>query len=259
MKIKQEILNIIKQGNLMEDGMEYFLPEIKLDRKEYTETNKILESIGFKWNKKSKSHVNSEDVADNFYNMIDSGEWVEVKKEYQFFPTPNEIVEQMINMVDWDNVETCLEPSFGSGNILKEFPLMTDITVYGCELNPEMFKDTVSEIGNLENVELYNMDFLNFNEKVDVIIANPPFTKLQSVKHFNHMVELLNPNGQLVCIVPSGDYDRNSSIKLRQEFTKFVDDNCEVVELRQGDFKKSGTMVKTIIVKYVKGGKLNGI
>ena len=73
------------------------------------------------------------------------------------------------------------------------------------------------------------------------------------------MVELLNPNGQLVCIVPSGDYDRNSSIKLRREFTKFVDDNCEVVDLRQGDFKKSGTMVKTIIVKYVKGGKINGV
>ena len=83
-------------------------------------------------------------------------------------------------------------------------------------------------------------------------IGNPPFAKLQSIKHFNHMVELLNQNGQLICILPSGDYDKSSSIKLRQEFTKFVDDNCEVIHLDSGDFKESGTMVKTIIVKYVK-------
>ena len=69
------------------------------------------------------------------------------------------------------------------------------------------------------------------------------------------MVELLNPNGQLICIVPSGDYDKNSSIKLRQEFTKFVDENCEVFKLKHGDFKESGTMVKTIIVKYIKGDR----
>ena len=258
MKIKQEILNIIKQGSLMEDGMEYFLPEIKLDRKEYVETNKILESLGFKWNKKSKSHLNSEDVADKFYNMVDSGEWVDVKKEYQFFPTPKEIVEQMIEMVDWDNRPYVLEPSFGTGNILFEIPHEKCAKVYGSELNPDMFERTKLKAYTIENIELANIDFLEVNGVFDVIIANPPFTKLQSIKHFNHMVELLNPNGQLVCIVPSGDYDRSSTIKLRQEFTKFVDENCEVIELKQGDFKESGTMVKTIIIKYVKDGNMNG-
>lgn len=125
--------------------------------------------------------------------------------------------------------------------------------VYGSELNPEMFKETKLKAIGIENMELANIDFLDFNENVDVCIANPPFTKLQSIKHFNHMVELLNPNGQLVCILPSGDYDKNSSINLRQEFAKFVDDNdCEVIYLDGGDFKESGTMVKTLIVKYVK-------
>ena len=255
MLIKSDILAIIKQGILMEDGMEYFLPEMKLERNKYTETNKILESVGFKWNRKTKSHINSEDISDKFYNMVDCGEWVDIKKEYQFFPTPKEIVKQMIDMVCWIDVKSCLEPSFGTGNILKELPIMTDIKTYGCELNLDMFKNTVAEIGNLKNLELNNVDFLNFKENVDVIIANPPFTKLQSIKHFFHMVELLNPNGQLICIVPSGDYDKNSSIKLRQEFTKFVDENCEVFKLKHGDFKESGTMVKTIIVKYIKGDR----
>lgn len=251
MKIAPHILTVLQQATFNEPST--IILNGELDRKTYTDTNKLLESIGLKWNRKIKAHISSEDVSEKWYNMIDTGEWVDVQKEYQFFPTPKEIVQQMIDMVNWNNVESCLEPSFGTGNILKEFPLMTDITVYGCELNTDMFNKTIKEVGNLENVELFNMDFLDFNKSVDCIIANPPFTKLQSIKHFNHMVELLNPNGQLVCILPYGDYDKNSSIKLRQEFAKFVDDNnCEVVYLDNGDFKESGTMVKTIIVKYVK-------
>ena len=251
MKIAPHILTVLQQATFNEPYA--IILNGELDRKTYTDTNKLLESIGLKWNRKLKAHVSSEDVSEKWYNMIDTGEWVDVQKEYQYFPTPKEIVQQMIDVVNWNNVESCLEPSFGTGNILKEFPLMTDITVYGCELNTDMFNKTIKEVGNLENVELFNMDFLDFNKSVDCIIANPPFTKLQSIKHFNHMVELLNPNGQLVCILPYGDYDKNSSIKLRQEFAKFVDDNnCEVVYLDNGDFKESGTMVKTIIVKYVK-------
>ncbi len=251
MKIAPHILTVLQQATFNEPST--IILNGELDRKTYTDTNKLLESIGLKWNRKIKAHISSEDVSEKWYNMINTGEWVDVQKEYQFFPTPKEIVQQMIDMVNWNNVESCLEPSFGTGNILKEFPLMTDITVYGCELNTDMFNKTIKEVGNLENVELFNMDFLDFNKSVDCIIANPPFTKLQSIKHFNHMVELLNPNGQLVCILPYGDYDKNSSIKLRQEFAKFVDDNnCEVVYLDNGDFKESGTMVKTIIVKYVK-------
>ena len=250
MKIAPHILTVLQSATFNEPST--IILNGELDRKTYTDTNKLLESIGLKWNRKIKAHISSEDVSEKWYNMIDTGEWVDVQKEYQFFPTPKEIVQQMIDAVDWNNVEICLEPSFGTGNILKEFPLMTDITVYGCELNTDMFNKTIKEVGNLENVELFNMDFLDFNKSVNCIIANPPFSKLQSIKHFNHMVELLNPNGQLVCILLYGDYDKNSSIKLRQEFTKFVDDNCEVIHLDNGDFKESGTMVKTIIVKYIK-------
>jgi hypothetical protein len=38
------------------------------------------------------------------------------------------------------------------------------------------------------------------------------------------MVSMLKNDGQLVCMLPISDYDKNSSIKLRQEFTKLVND-----------------------------------
>jgi len=250
MKIAPHILTVLQSATFNEPSTVILNGE--LDRKTYTDTNKLLESIGLKWNRKFKAHISSENVSEKWYNMIDSGEWVDVIKHFQFFPTPKEIVQQMIAMVDWDGVENVLEPSFGSGNILDELPLITDIEVHGVELNTEMYNVIAEKYSHIENINLINDDFLNVNIKIDCIVANPPFTKLQSIKHFNHMVELLKQNGQLVCILPSGDYDKNSSIKLRQEFTKFVDENCEIVHLDSGDFKESGTMVKTIIVKYIK-------
>ena len=251
MKIAPHILTVLQQATFNEPST--IILNGELDRKTYTDTNKLLESIGLKWNRKIKAHISSEDVSEKWYNMIDTGEWVDVQKEYQFFPTPKEIVEQMIGMVDWNGRPYVLEPSFGAGNILFEIPHEKCSKVYGCELNTKMLKDTKLKSIGIENMELSNVDFLEVNGVFNIILANPPFTKLQSIKHFNHMVELLNPNGQLVCILPYGDYDKNSSIKLRQEFAKFVDDNnCEVVYLDNGDFKESGTMVKTIIVKYVK-------
>ena len=250
MKIAPHILTVLQSATFNEPSTVILNGE--LDRKTYTDTNKLLESIGLKWNRKLKAHVSSEDVSEKWYNMIDTGEWVDIQKEYQYFPTPKEIVQQMIDMIDWGGRPYALEPSFGSGNILFEIPHEKCAKVYGCELNTDMFKETKSKSIGIENMELSNIDFLEVDGVFNIILANPPFTKLQSIKHFNHMVELLNQNGQLVCILPSGDYDKGSSIKLRQEFTKFVDDNCEVIHLDSGDFKESGTMVKTIIVKYVK-------
>ena len=250
MKIKENVLEVLRSATFIEPSSVQLNGD--LDRKLYTETNKVLESLGLKWNRKLKLHISDEDVEDKWYNLLETGEWVDVQKEYQFFPTPKEIVFRMLDMVDWDNVESVCEPSFGSGNILDELPWTKDI--YGVELNTEMYNKYIDNRikEGLPKFNLINDDFLNFNIKVDCFVANPPFTKLQSVKHFNHMVELLNPNGQLVCVVPIGDLDKNSGIKLRQEFTKFVEENCEVVELESGDFKESGTMVKCAIVKYVK-------
>ena len=36
----------------------------------------------------------------------------------QFYPTPESLVDKMINKVDWNNVTSILEPSAGKGDIL---------------------------------------------------------------------------------------------------------------------------------------------
>jgi len=261
MKIKEDVLNVLSKGTISEDGLLFYLSEDKLDRKLYVDTNKVLESLGYKWNRKNKCHINKEDVSEKYYNMIDSGEWLDVKKEFQYFPTPEVIVNKMIDLVsEWKEGMKVLEPSCGSGNIAFNLPDIK-LEIDCIEINAEMAnKCQTSYPQNSNFYNIMNLDFIDYtNEdfKYDIIIANPPFTKLQSIKHFNKMVELLNNNGELICIVPIGDIDENSSIKLRQKFSKFIkDNNCEVIKLEAGDFKESGTMVLTVIVKYKKESEL---
>ena len=247
MVIKQDVLEIFRKSEISDCGKIFTLPDIKMDRKLYTDTNKVLESIGFKWNKKTKTHLNSEDVLDKYLEMLESGEWLDIKKELQFFPTPSELVDKMIELVDFSKVETILEPSCGLGNIAEK------LTSNGLTLI-EINKDFIPKLQNKFKCNIINMDFMNYstNNKFDLIVANPPFTKLQSIKHFFKMVEHLNEGGQLVCILPFSDYDCTSSIKLRKEFTEFVDENCFVEQIPEGAFKDSGTMVRTVIVKYIK-------
>ena len=254
MKIKNDVLEVLKKAIFNEPSTVILQGE--LDRKLYVETNKILEGVGVKWNKKTKSHISNEDISEKWYNMIDTGEWLDVKSELQYFPTPKIIVDEMVNKIEWKQGMKVLEPSGGTGNIAFNLPdnkLQIDVIEINKEFSDKM---NMSYPQNSNFYNIMNLDFMAYDNdeyKYDVIIANPPFSKLQSIKHFNKMIELLADNGQLICILPRGDYDKNSSIKLRQEFTKFVDDNnCEIEYLDNGEFAESGTQVATIMVKYIK-------
>ena len=87
-KIPENVLNVL--GECRADGNLLYLPSVQLDRKTYTEVNKVLENMGGKWNRKAKAHVFAEDddVAEMLENVLLTQEVKDLKREYQFFPTP---------------------------------------------------------------------------------------------------------------------------------------------------------------------------
>ncbi len=255
MKIKEKDLKVLVQCTISEDGRDLKLPDINLDRKLYVSVNKVLTSLGYKWNRGKKLHINKEDVSEKFYNMLDTGEWLDVKKELQYFPTPQIIVDKMINKVEWRHGMTVLEPSVGTGNILTSIP-QRDLLVDAVEINkdfidkiPKTFPTQEKDMKNHHTI--FNQDFMKFNSiRYDVILANPPFSKLQDIKHFYRMVGMLAKGGTLVCILSAGSYDKDSGIKLRREFTEFVEKSCIIENIDEGAFKESGTNIRTIMVTY---------
>ena len=110
-KIPENVLNVL--GECRADGNLLYLPSVQLDRKTYTEVNKVLENMGGKWNRKAKAHVFAEDddVAEMLENVLLTQEVKDLKREYQFFPTPRAFAERMCEMAEIDIASEVLEPS----------------------------------------------------------------------------------------------------------------------------------------------------
>lgn len=249
MKINEAILNIMGECSI--EGNTVFLPQGQLERKVYTDVNKCLESIGGKWNKRVKGHVFDDNPADLLDNLIITGETTDLKKEYQFFPTPRSIAEKMCDMADIKSDSFVLEPSCGKGNLADVIWERSPGQLLGVELNGEMGKHL--------NGKTYNtylgVNFLDFNEKGgywDRIIMNPPFSKQQDVDHILHAFGILKDGGLLVSVVSESPFFRSN--KKSVEFRDFLDRNdAEVTTLPEGAFRESGTMVRTRIIKVGKG------
>ncbi len=238
MKISDDVIEIIEQGKV--EDTNFFLPDIQLERQLYMKVNKVLTLLGGKWNRKTKSHVFVKNIENLIDNTILSGEIVDIMKELQYFYTPPNIVSQLIKLADIKSTDRVMEPSAGTGSISKELNELCKLDV--CEVHPE-FRDILKE----QNMNIVGTDFLEYNPpfKYDKIVANPPFTRQQDITHVNHMLDICS--GRIVSVMSAFVLFREN--KRTVEFRERINDlNGEFIELPEGAFKESGTMVRTCIV-----------
>ena len=243
MKIDNDVANVLVNSNVDENYL--YLPQEQLERNLYVRVNKVLEAMGGKWNRKLKTHIFDKSPETVLENIILTGEYTDAKHEYQFFETPENIALQLIEMADVKNDETILEPSAGKGAIAK--------FMKGCdciELNEDNRKYLIEN-----NFNLVWDDFLTFNKKYDVIIANPPFTKQQDITHVDHMLELANR--RVISVMSSSVLFRTNkkTIEFRNKIESLGGD---FMRLPEKSFTVSGTNVATCIlcvdVRKNKGG-----
>lgn len=251
MKIDQDILDIINSGNI--EGNTYFLPDVQLERSTYMKVNKVLTILGGKWNRKAKGHIFATGIPDVMVTKIPD-EIVDKKKELQFFETPEKISQLLCDLVPIEQAKSVLEPSAGRGAILKIIKKRNiDINIFWCEI------DMDNSIEILDNITCHGIygkslgyDFMKIGSydyhKVDCVVMNPPFTKQQDIDHVVHALKFLNPGGTLVAVMsPAIKFRTNKKTK---EFLALIENyDYEIIDLPEGSFKKSGTIVNTIILK----------
>lgn len=253
MKISNEVCDVLAKCTT--DGPHLYLPA-QLDRKLYTNVNKVIEGLGGKWNRSSKSHVFSDriDVAESIANAAETGEWVDLKKEFQFFPTPAALVKKMVEAAGLRAGMSVFEPSVGEGAILFGLPSL-NLLVFCIELNQTAIDKIKGRDAGSNTWDVRQGDFLTFPRgyygPFDAIIMNPPFSKNQDIKHTMHAWQFLKPGGVLVSILsataPSG------SRKIHDEFRAFVrESGGEIEELPEGAFKEAGTGVRTVMLRMRK-------
>jgi type I restriction-modification system DNA methylase subunit len=243
MKIEKEILDIIDSGT--SDGNTYYLPPKQLDRNTYLKVNKVLEILGGKWDRKSKGHIFESPIDDRIENVVLMGEITDHKKELNFFETPCEIVKQICELAQIEQNLKVLEPSAGKGAIINEIQHYTNNILWS-----EIDDDLASHITIGQRI---GKDFLEVNPsdfQVDRVVMNPPFSKQQDIDHVTHALEFIE-HGILVSIMsPSIKFRTN---KKTTTFLKKINEfEHTIIDLPEGSFKSSGTMVNTIILVVYK-------
>jgi len=119
-----------------------------------------------------------------------------------FFPTPGNLAEQMIELADLRPGLRVLEPSCGKADIAKR------IRAAGCIVECVELVHELAEISRGEGLTVRCDDFLtitpsDYGQRFDRVIMNPPFERGACLRHTLHAYEFLAAGGELVAIVSS--------------------------------------------------------
>jgi hypothetical protein len=135
-----------------------------------------------------------------------------------FYPTPKEVIEQMMFGIDIAN-NVFLEPSAGNGNIVDYLNENHAKEVITCEINPDLAKITASKSRLIAN------DFLTVQateiSHVHAIIMNPPFSADED--HILHAWNIAPGGCIIVSLCNNNTINRHWDVsKKRQELRELI-------------------------------------
>ncbi len=252
---KEEVLNqCTVVGNVVK------LPIEKIDSKVYAQVKKALTDIGGSWKGgKIFGFVFTNDPTDLLAEVA-GGKKRNIKKEFQFYATPDELADELVEFAEIKDGMTILEPSAGQGAVIKAvyraFPRTMKggndnsiVTVDYCELMEDNQNILSKEIDG-GRTSFIGADFLklkNSTKKYDRIIANPPFNKNQDITHIREMYNHLKKGGRLVSI--ASIHWKLSKNKTETEFKNWLKKvQATIHDVEKGRFKSSGTGTATCII-----------
>ena len=249
MKIPEDVLGVLERA--VSTAKQLVLTG-QLDRKLYTDTNKVLEAAGGVWNRKAKAHVFPEDAAELVQHMLYSGEVCSPKDDFEFFPTPPAVVDLLLAKAKLQPRMTVLEPSAGKGAIAFKVADVLSCSDVKCFEIVQAYADLFSK----ERILCLCTDFLTAPlpnvERFDRVIMNPPFANHADIKHVTRALEWLKPDGLLISVMSAGVAFRTD--RLSKEFRESVQRRAGTIEaLPDGSFKASGTDVRTVVVTIPAG------
>lgn len=250
MKLTNEQIKILQDWRI-EDNRFYLQGQLD---KQYKYINEVLNTIWLIWNKWKKAHIaewlTQEQLQEAIEDIIETGEVETLKetiKKFQFYPTPKEVAEYLVELADIKVGDTVLEPSAWLWNIFDELPYITNQCKF-IELDEVKFNILVDKYWYTKS-DMWNWDFLNYNwDTFDRIIMNPPYNKRQDYKHIKKAISLLNTWWRVVWLM-------SRWILFREDYKDLKEDILEhwyIEEVEAGAFKESWTMIWTCIIVYNK-------
>lgn len=121
---------------------------------------------------------------------------------HQYYPTPADVADAAMQMVDWSRVASVLEPSAGTGALADVIASEQEgMVALDCIDTSELFVRILREKGHAAECA----NFLNMApaQRYDAIVMNPPYDRGQWLEHVKHALQFLADDGQLVAILPA--------------------------------------------------------
>lgn len=157
-----------------------------------------------------------------------------VSKDLQYYPTPSDVVDRIMDDLYIREPELILEPSCGCGRIMDgikaKFP---KATVHGIEIDLSR-----ADEARAKGHKVLTANFLDTEPtpKYDRVIMNPPFYGKHYAKHVEHALKFLKPDGILISILPITA--RTDHGLLQGKWS----------DLPVGSFRESGTNINTTVL-----------
>ncbi|MAT67925.1 MAG: hypothetical protein CMJ58_00195 [Planctomycetaceae bacterium] len=133
-----------------------------------------------------------------------------------FFPTPQVVIDQMLELAEIQPGHAVLEPSCGKGDIvtaLKQSHPQSPVTAI--EQNR-----TLADVLAAKGIDAELADFLEHSGSYDRIVMNPPFESLADIAHVRHAFNCLAPGGRLVSVMSESPFFRSD--KKSVEFQRWL-------------------------------------
>lgn len=161
-----------------------------------------------------------------------------------FYPTPEHLATEMLNMVDLKRVHFVLEPSAGKGdlvNALKDKMYYLGYSDITQKSGSDVEIDCIEQDKNLQALlkgagkRLIYDDFLNFEtyKKYDLVMMNPPFS--EGDKHLLKALELMKNGGQVVCLL-NAETLKNPYSNSRKELVQKLKELDAKIKYFEGEF-----------------------
>lgn len=260
-KISDEVKEVLGNG-VSCDGHGLVITR-KLDRRLYLKVHDALAALGGKWDRKLARHcfpMDGDRASEIVGDILETGGYVDKKKEFEFFETPVKLAERMAEMLRIKCGQSVLEPSAGNGRLALAAAKYTDRSNICCiEIQPSCCT-TLMKLGFSVRCD----DFMNVTEnsllpdpetppkprRFHCVSMNPPFSTGQDVAHIRHAAEFLVPGGNMVAIAsPHHTFAKDKASKDFRNWldgASFKETYCE--SLLSGTFSESGTEVSAILI-----------
>ena len=223
------------------------LPQVQFNKKSYAEAKKWIEEAGGSWQGGKVQGFIFPFNPERVFSILNEGKRCNLARDFQFFETPSNVADWLVMLAGGiHELDTVLEPSAGRGALVKAIHRSCPDAVVDCY---EMMPENKGLLSRLGGINIIGDDFTKstIGKKYTKIIANPPFSGNQDIRHVRMMYDMLEQGGTLASITSA--HWEFAEEKTCRDFRQWLEDvGGAKYEIESGAFKESGTGVRTLAI-----------